>query len=599
VTITVFPEGIEVEAESGKTLLESLAALARAVPTDCGGRGTCGKCRVQILRGTPTLSDVERAKLGPAEIEQGFRLGCQQRVQDGMWIAFEDATEIVSQAKTRGFEPLADFPVDSGILKTLLSVPERVASSDTPWSSALTDRPLSLGALRDIASVLAAGQTELTTVADDREIVSVEAGDTREQALALGVDIGTTTIAVYLIDLIGGGVIEAAACANSQARWGADVVSRIDCVSRDPGEMRTLQKAVRDDINQLITEMVRQAGVPRERIYRACVVGNPTMGQLFLGIHPYTIGMAPYAPAATAPVTFSPSDVRLILPDCARCWYCPVISGYVGADSVAAMLAADMDQRPEMTLLIDVGTNGETMLGNSKRILCGSNAAGPAFEGARIRQGMRGAKGAIERVRIDDDVHFSVIGDVPPRGICGSGLIDAVAAMLNAGVIDETGRVVEPDEAPESLRARIVPGDAGNDFVLATAEQGMASVPVILTQADIREVQLAAGAIAAGRQTLCIEMGIEEQDLERVLIAGAFGSYIDPVSAMRMGLLPNVPLERVRSMGNAAGYGACMMAMNRDAERRALELSRNADYVEFASRAKFQELFVDCMEFPG
>jgi uncharacterized 2Fe-2S/4Fe-4S cluster protein (DUF4445 family) len=598
-TVTVFPDCAPVEVRVGDNLFQCLTALEHSVPTECGGQGICGKCRVQVLKGETEITDVERSWLTPDELEQGMRLACRQTVRGDMWVALPEGVEVDHSAKLRGFEDLTDFPADTGIEKRLVALPARPGEGVRSWAGLLPGEPASgPSVLRALARATATGARELTAVTRDGSVVALEEGDTRGIGAVLAVDIGTTTIAAYLVDPGGAGVVATAACANSQRRWGSDVLSRIALAAEDEDHLTQMQRSVRDDINQLILEVTKLAGVPRERIYRVTLVGNATMEHLFLGVDPRSLGMAPYSPVTSSLAEFPPSAVRLALPDSARAAFAPGVSGYVGADSVAGMLAADMDVRPELTLLIDVGTNGETMLGSSAGILCGSNAAGPAFEGARIGQGMRASKGAIERVSIDDDVRLGVIGNVPPRGICGSGLIDAVAAMLNAGVLEPTGRIADPGECPAPLRDRVLPGESGNSFVLATSDQAMAGHPVMLTQKDIREVQLAAGAIAAGRKSLCHSRGVHESDLERVMIAGAFGSYIDPGAAIRIGLLPNVPLERVHSVGNAAGYGACMMALSREAEERAARLAESAEYVEFGSDPRFQDLFVECMEFP-
>ncbi|MEP0766598.1 MAG: DUF4445 domain-containing protein [Fimbriimonadia bacterium] len=602
-TIMVLPDALPLHAEQGQQLLDALHEFRHFIPADCGGLGTCGKCRVQVLQGQSTLNDIERKQLTELEIDQGMRLACQQRVEGDLLIALPLRVETEDETKTRGVESLGDYPLDHGITKSAITIPQNASEDARSWLQVAGLKPSETSLLRvarSLAKLRASGKESATCVYSDGQLLALEEGDTRGEAFALAVDIGTTTVAGYLVSLNGDGVVAAASCANSQGRWGSDVLSRITAVTEQDSRLFEMQREVRDDINRLIAEMCRRAKVRQQRIYRLCVVGNPTMACLMLGIHPVTLGMSPYAPLTTEEIVFVPSELHISLPDTTRCVFAPCVSGYVGADLVAAAVATDLDRRDELAFLLDVGTNGETLLGNRHSILGGSNAAGPAFEGARISQGMRASRGAIERVRIDGEgVHLGVIGNAQPRGICGSGLIDAVAALLDSGVVEPTGKVLPPEECPPFLRERVVPTQGGYGFVLATESETALGRPVMLTQRDIREVQLATGAIAAGRRILCREAGLDETDLPRVLVAGAFGSHIDPVAAMRIGLLPRVPLERVEGVGNAAGYGACMMAMNREAERRGRKIAASTRYVEFARQPDFQDLFVESMLFPG
>ena len=601
-TVVVLPEALPLHAEHGQQLLDTLQGLRQFIPADCGGIGTCGKCRVQVLQGKPSLNDIERNQLTDLEIDQGVRLACQQRVEGDLWIALPFRVETEDESKTRGVESLREYPLDHGITKSAIAIPKDAPADARSWLQVAGLEPSETSLLRivrSLARLRALEKETATCVYSEGHLLVLEEGDTCDEAFALAVDIGTTTIAAYLVSLVGEGVVAAASCANSQSRWGSDVMSRITAVTEKGSRLTEMQREVRDDINRLIAELCHRAKVRQQHIYRMCVVGNPTMACLMLGIHPVTLGMSPYAPLTTETIMFRPSDLHLSVPDTSRCVFAPCVSGYVGADLVAAAVATDMDCSEVPVFLLDVGTNGETLLGSRRGILAGSNAAGPAFEGARISQGMRASRGAIERVRIDyEGVHLGVVGQAPPAGICGSGLIDAVAALLDVGVLETTGKMLPPEECPPSLRDRLVETQGGFGFVLAAASESAIGIPVMLTQRDVREVQLATGAIAAGRRILCREAGLDECEIPRVLVAGAFGSHIDPVAAMRIGLLPKVPLERVESVGNAAGYGACMMAMNREAERRGREIAESTRYVEFARQAEFQDLFVESMLFP-
>ncbi|MHC4228509.1 MAG: ASKHA domain-containing protein [Planctomycetota bacterium] len=411
--------------------------------------------------------------------------------------------------------------------------------------------------------------------------------------LGLAVDVGTTTVVARLINLKSGRCLATEAALNPQTRFGDDVVSRIAYAQTDE-KSAELHKAIIDCINELTAKLCENAAVETDRIYEICVVGNTTMNHILLELPISQLGQAPYEAFSLDAHDVPAGESALRMNPAGNIHTVENIAGFVGSDATAVALAIDIASAVEMTLIVDVGTNGEIVFGTKDKLYAASCAAGPAFEGARITCGSRAADGAIEAVVTNqDDIDVDVIGDTPPRSICGSGLIDAVAVMLELGVIDPTGRFVEPakieDKVPPAIFARIVEKAGQPAFHLTQS--------VFLTQRDIRETQLAKGAIRAGIKLLQQKIGLKDCDISRILLAGAFGNYIRPESALRIGLLPVVPAERIHFVGNAAASGAQMALLSRQCRDRARDLARRIEYVEIAHESDFQNVFADSMLF--
>ena len=416
----------------------------------------------------------------------------------------------------------------------------------------------------------------------------------------LAIDVGTTTVVVRLIDMRDGTCRATEASLNPQTQFGDDVVSRIAFAENDERYAK-LHKGIIDCINTLIEKLREKTAIARDRIYEVCTVGNTTMSHIFLKLPIIQLGQAPYKAHSLDAHDVTASHLGLHINPAGRIHTVENIAGFVGADTTAVALAADIGSAEETTLIVDIGTNGEIVLGSKDRLYAASCAAGPALEGARITCGSRAAEGAIEAVVISgDDIDLDVIGNAPPRSICGSGLIDAVAAMLELGIIDRTGRFVEPEklrgELPPSIFSRLVEQDGQVSFVLAEAVNA-GERPVFLNQQDIRQMQLAKGAIRAGIKLLQRKIRLEDADIKRILLAGAFGNYIRPESALRIGLLPAVGLERIHSIGNAAASGAQMILLSRHYRQQAGELARKIEYIEIAHEPDFQMAFAESMSF--
>lgn len=413
----------------------------------------------------------------------------------------------------------------------------------------------------------------------------------------VAVDIGTTTVVAKLIDMADGRCLATQSMLNPQTRFGDDVVSRIN-YAQSQANRAELQKVIVDCINDLIRKLCRQSRTEPAGIYEACVVGNTTMNHIFLKLPVEQLGRAPYQAWSVDAHDVPPEQLALDMNAGGNVHCVENIAGFVGSDTTAVALAVDVESASETTLVIDIGTNGELVLGMGGKLYAASCAAGPALEGARIQHGSRAADGAIEAVVVnEDDISLDVIGNAVPRSICGSGLIDAVAVLCDVGIVDATGRFAERERLshlPGPIAARILQSHGQAAFCLAFHRE-TSQPAVILTQRDIREVQLAKAAIRAGSRILLNRLGLRDEDIQSVLLAGAFGNYIRPASAIRIGLLPNVPLDRIHFVGNAAASGAQMLLLSDECREKAATLARKIQYIEIAHEKDFADVFADAM----
>lgn len=426
-------------------------------------------------------------------------------------------------------------------------------------------------------------------------------GNYGKESYGIAFDIGTTTVVGMLWNLNKNELIDVIAKTNPQSAYGADVISRITFSSESKNNLLIMKEKVRDCFNEMIDEFTAIYEINYVNIVKATVVGNTTMSHLFLGINPSSLARAPFEPVFYGPDIKTAKEMGLNMNSDAEIYLLPNIAGHVGSDIVGVLLASRLKKLTGLRLAVDVGTNGEIVIAYNGRMLTCSTAAGPAFEGACIHQGMRAAKGSIERVKIEDgEVQLQVIEDVEPIGICGSGLIDAIAQLLDTGIINFKGNILNADDAAargvhSNLLARIRKGEDGNEFVLAWIEQGQ---DIVITQKDIREVQLAKGAIYAGIMILFQCLGVEVSQLEEIILAGAFGNYISKKSALRIGLFPNVDDEKITHIGNAAGAGACMALLSKEERNHAVIQSREIEHVELATHPSFEMEYVKAMYFP-
>ncbi|MGB5889575.1 MAG: ASKHA domain-containing protein, partial [Thermoanaerobaculia bacterium] len=422
-------------------------------------------------------------------------------------------------------------------------------------------------------------------------LVALDPGDTTDRLYGVAVDVGTTTVVGTLMNLATGEVEAVSATLNRQATFGGDVISRIAHTMADADGLATLQRLALETLNDILSDLYRQSGVSRENVYEALLVGNSTMLHLFLGVDARSISVAPFVPVFDEAVELAATEVGLSIHPEGRVGTLPLIGAYVGADTVAGIHATDLARDDRVRLFIDVGTNSEIALGSSAGVVATSAPAGPAFEGAQIRHGMTATAGAIERVVMGDSLEIEVIGGGEPRGICGSGLIDVVAGLRRSGLVDASGRMAGGDGAPDHpLHDRLGEVEGVRAFVLAGN--------IVLTQRDIRELQAAMSSVATGVRVLLERVGLEAGDVEEVMLAGSFGSAIDPESARVIGLVPPVPVEKIRFVGNVAAEGAKMSLLSFRERRVACDLKSRVEYVELSERPDFNELFVAGVRFP-
>lgn len=604
------PDGRTVEVPRLTTLREAARKAGIHLNSPCGGVGACGNCKVRLTAGkAPPLTDRECARFRTEEIEQNLRLACQVRVTSDVTCFIPDETRLSDQ-KILETGLVRSVALDPAVTKRHLTLPpprleDQRADADRlvdALSSAPGNLHVPLHTLRGLPALLRHRNFNVTVVSFDGEILSVEPDDTTSRCFGVAVDVGTTTVVGTLVDLVSAAELAVASRTNPQVAYGDDVVSRIAYAASDKEGLALLHSAIVACINDIVHELASRAHVHPSDIYELLAVGNTTMMHLLLAVDPFAIAQAPYVAAYRCGLSVPAAEIGLKISRCGLLTVLPNVAGFVGADTVAVALATEMHAAGELTLAVDIGTNGEIILGTRDRLVACSTAAGPAFEGARIKFGMRAAAGAVEAVDIDSDVRLRLIAGDKVVGICGTGLIDAVAELLRLGVIDPSGRILGASDLPslgEPLARRIRPGDQGNDFVLAWPDQSQNGEPVYLTQRDVREVQLAKGAIFTGVQLIQKELGVASSDIRHVLLAGAFGNFLRPERALRIGLLPDIPLERIRFVGNAASAGAKLALVNRACRRDSDLLSRTIRYVELAGRPDFQSAFSQALLFPA
>jgi len=600
VNVKFLPDG-----KRGSSLSEAAMRAGVVLTMPCGGLGQCGKCRV-LPQPLSSVVSKSNGPLSDEEVSAGWRLACMTRVVGDVRVEVPAASRFYAQrilTSGKGRE----VPLSPRVVKRHARISTPASTDTTPHVSRLfaaaglgRDTRISLSALKDFASLLAEGAEEVTCVVSDGELTGVEAGDTAESNFGAAIDLGTTTITGKLVNLSSGKELGTASRVNPQAAFSDDVVGRVAYVDKTADGLEKLQGTVVKCINDLLRELWQDAECGPEHIHEVVVVGNTVMLLLLLGASPTVIARAPYATVHTAPMEVKAATVGLSANREAILRTLPCVAGFMGADAISAAMATGLLEAEKPQLLIDVGTNTETMLCVKGKILGCSAAAGPAFEGARIGQGMVAARGAIDRVRIEDGkVHVTTVGGGEARGVCGSGLLDAVAELRKAGVVEESGKMVHPGEVPANvpsdIRKRIRMGRDGPEFVLADEEEALGQTPIILTQKDVREFQLAKGAIRAAVEILLREAGLKAAKLGAVHLAGGFGNYLRKESALAVGLLPPMPPDKIGSVGNAACEGAKMALVCGEMMEEAERIAEATDYVELAAKPKFMEELSEAM----
>ena len=582
---------------AGTTVFSAAHWIGLPIDSTCGGRGTCGKCKVRIVRGLADAETADHRQLRPQEIAEGWRLSCQARVETDMTVEVPQLLR-VPKAATMGLGRLVIL--DPNVRKVHLELAE--PSLDDQRSDvarlrdALTEEGLDMkvgvNVLRTLPQTFRDSGFRVTAVLAGDTLVAVEAGDTTGECYGVAFDVGTTTLVGTLMNLRTGMAASVLSTLNGQAPFGADVISRISHGMNGPEAIAELQHAVVATMNEILAALYRETGVAPARTYEAVVVGNVTMLHLLLGVDPSPLSMSPFTPAFMDELCFEAREVGLDIHPQGYVQTLPALGAYVGADIVAGVLATGVVREDRLRVFVDVGTNGEIVLGSAQRALATAAPAGPAFEGSQIKCGMRATTGAIEGVQLGDRVELQVIGgDVAAEGICGSGLVDCVAQLLLAGLMDHSGRLRAAEDVPgHPLRDRLIDVDGMRAFLLSDG--------VYLTQRDIRELQFAKGSIATGIKVLMDILGVTADQLDEVLLGGSFGSYLNPESARVIGLVPPVDVDRIIAVGNSAGEGAKIALLSYRERQVAFELPARLEYVELSGRTDFNDAFISVLQFP-
>jgi len=581
----------------GTTVFSAAHWIGLPIDSTCGGRGTCGKCKVRVLEGAGEVTSADHRLLRKDEVDNGWRLSCQARIYEDMTCEVPQLLR-VPKAATMGLSRLVI--IDPNVRKVYLELAEpdlRDQRSDIArLREALFaeghDMTAGVPVLRTLPNALRAAGFKVTAVLAGEQLVAVEPGDTSEECFGVAFDVGTTTLVGTLMNLRTGMAASVRSTLNGQAPFGADVISRISHAMNGAESVEELKTAVVETMNGILDELYREAGVTPERTYEAVVVGNVTMLHLLLGIDPTPISMMPFTPAFMDALSVPASEVGLRIHPAGYIQTLPALGAYVGADIVSGVLATGIAREDKLRVFVDVGTNGEIVIGSSQRTLATAAPAGPAFEGSQIKCGMRATEGAIEGVQLGDRVDLQIIGgDVPAQGLCGSGLVDAVAQLLNAGLLDRSGRMRSASEAAgHPLADRLIEVEGVRAFLLAEG--------VYLSQRDVRELQFAKGSIATGIKVLMDILGVQASDLDEIFLGGSFGSYLNPESAKIIGLVPSVDVDRIIAVGNSAGEGAKIALLSYRERQVAFELPSRIEYIELSGRSDFNDAFVSVLAFP-
>jgi uncharacterized 2Fe-2S/4Fe-4S cluster protein (DUF4445 family) len=618
--ITLKPSGNRIEAEAGTLLSDAIDQAELEFNLPCGGQGRCGRCKVVVEEGQVKRRSVSR--LSQTELEQGYALACQAVIQSDLTV-FIPPQEVILRAlpSEKEARKVITLPVEcdwreNPIRSFYLEIePPSLADNTTDFERlkrelarqhGIRGLVADLSMIKRLARILRGADWRVTAVLEmgtwvspdgPPRLVDLRAGDRTGSSWGVAVDIGTTSNVVYLVDLLTGEVVDTAAEYNGQISCGEDVISRIIYATKQEGGLEHLQRLVVQTINGRIAELVERTAIDAAEIDKMTVAGNPTMIHLFLGLWPESIRLEPYVPTVNQPLPVKAHELGLHVNPEATVDCLPGVGAYVGADTTAGVLSSRMYQTEQLTLFIDVGTNGEIVLGNFDWLLSCACSAGPAFEGSGVQSGMRATIGAIEEVWINTRTYeptIQVIGDVPPRGICGSGMISLLAEMFITGIIDKAGKVNRSLDTP---RVRI--GEHGPEYVVAWAKETQRKrEDVVITEVDIANLIRAKAAFYAGFSVLTRSVGLELAEVEQVLIGGAFGKYINVEKAIQIGLLPDMPWERFKYLGNTSALGAYTALLCPDMRQEVVDIASKMTYLELSADNTFMDEFTKALFLP-
>ncbi|MHB0858266.1 MAG: ASKHA domain-containing protein [Anaerolineae bacterium] len=617
--VTLLPAHRTVEVDKGTLLHDAMALAGLPASLPCGGQGRCGRCLVQVQAGQVLRRSVSR--ITPEQVDAGYALACQTLVEGDVTLLVPEQAAEVRPETASAAEKVAttvaacEHARNPWVRKYHLSIdPPDLEDNTTDYERlkrelarqhGIRDLTTSLPVLRRLAGALRDAHWDVTAIVEQGawnapeaapRLVDVRAGDTTARTLGVALDIGTTSVVVYLVDLPTGDVLDLASAYNAQIACGEDVISRI-LYARRQGGLERLQALVVETINTLIDQVLARQGAVAEDVYWMTVAGNTTMMHLFLGLDPQHIRLEPYIPTVTHPMPVRASELGLHMHSEATVDCLPGVGAYVGADITAGVLRAEMGEQEPLTLFIDVGTNGEIVLGNADWLIACACSAGPAFEGAGVASGMRAVPGAIDEVRVDRataEPTYRVIGGQPPRGICGSGMISLLGEMFVTGVVDKSGRLNQHLATP-----RIRVAADGPEYVVAPASETVEGQrDIVLTETDIQNLLRAKGAIYAGFTVLAESVGVSLSDVERILIGGGFGKYIDIEKAIEIGLLPDLPWDRFSYLGNTSVQGAYLALVCRDHRAQVAKIAGKMTYLELSADNSFMNAFTSALFLP-
>ena len=597
------PSNQSFKVPPGVSVFDAASWNGIAIDSTCGGHGTCKKCKVQITEGIVPISRLDIRAFSQEELKNGWRLACVARATENLAITVPAMTTRPKAATVGVGRQVILRPA---VQKRYLELDEPTLHDQRPdiqrVKDAIDDLEVNVEfeVLQKLPTVLRKNNFKVTAVVVDDLLIDIEPGDTTDKRFAIAYDLGTTTVVATLLDLNSGTPVAVKSMINMQQPFGADVISRISATMLDENALERLRIAAQSTLSELTNEVIKEAGISPNNVYEIAIAGNATMVQLVLGVDPEPVGVAPFITASQNWPVLNAKEFGIEIHSGGRAYIFPSFGAYVGGDIVAGVLASGMDRDKRVRLFIDVGTNCEIVLSDGNKIITTAAPAGPAFEAASIKCGMRAADGAIEVVKITKDgVSLQVIGDVEPQGMCGSGLVDAVAELAKIGVLDQSGRFVTQEvmekEFPK-LSSRLINLETNERAFLL---HGDTNDPLVyLTQRDVRELQFAKASIATGWRLLMEQLNLKDEDIQQVLLAGSFGSYLSPSSAIQIGLVPKIPVMRIVSAGNVAGEGAKMVLLSQPERNGATTLLNEVSYVELSDRKDFNDKFVEQLSFP-
>ena len=587
------PLGRRGECPAGQSLLDCAQKLGVGLVSICGGRGLCHSCRIQVLNGTVSQpTSIERQKFSLPELQEGYRLACQTYPTSDckLWVPVESMSTS-QRTQVEGLELSINLDPPVAVYHLQLSPPslsdlwgdaERVLEALNQQVHCLT---IDIDVLRNLSPRLRSWNWQAQASVRNKEIIALSSWPSRQ--LGLAIDLGTTKIAGYLVDLSNGHTLAAKGVMNPQISYGEDVVSRISHVIDSPAGGTRMHKLAVGALGKLATELCNMVDAKLKEIVEVVIVGNTAMHHLLLGLPVEQLAYSPFVPAVSEALDIKARDIGLHIAPGAYVHLLPNIAGFVGADHVAMLLATEVGQADGLSLALDIGTNTEICLASDGKMTSVSCASGPAFEGGHIKDGMRAAKGAIEHFRMENgEVQFQTVDGAPPVGICGSGIFDILAQLYLSGVLDDKGRM-------RNNHPRVRTCEGQPEFVIVNEEERDGRPAITITQQDVRELQLAKAAIQTGIQVLLEAENRSEEDIKQVIIAGAFGTYIDVSSAVVIGMLPSLPLNRFRQVGNAAGAGAKLALLSCGKRAEAQVIARQVGYIELATAPRFMQTFVE------